>query len=50
MQRIILIKIRVKVPYTYGILTLKALSKFVMDDILKSILLFFEENKTWHFM
>ena len=31
-------------------LTLKALSKFVAANILKFFLLFFRENKTWHFM
>ena len=31
-------------------LTLKALSKFVIGDILKFFLLFFRENKTRHFM
>ena len=31
-------------------LTLKALMKFAADTILELILLFFRENKAWHFM
>ena len=41
-------------PYAFCIhqtkLTLKTLSKFAADDILKLILLFFRESKIWYFM